>query len=133
MRNDLCRILVVDDSVGAAKILASILGKVVSNDVEMAHDGPAALKAAEHLHPEVIFLDIGLPGMDGYEVARRLRRQPQFKKTVLIALTGYEGEENRRRSIEAGFDHHLVKPVGPDTLQHLLTDVAVPREESAAL
>ena len=81
-----------------------------------AGDGPAALEIIGEFHPEFILLDIGLPGMDGYEVARNIRTRPDSGPTVLIVLTGYGREEDRNRSRESGFDHHLVKPVELDTL-----------------
>ena len=87
----------------------------------VAHDGPAALRAAEAERPQVALLDIGLPGMDGYELARQLRSQPGWGRLVLVALTGWGQDEDRRRSQEAGFDHHLAKPVELAALQELLT------------
>ena len=84
------------------------------HEVRVACNGAAALELAKSYHPDVVLLDIGLPGMSGYQVAKQLRRQPEFAKTVLVAVTGYGQEEDRRRSREAGFNHHLVKPVAPD-------------------
>ncbi len=114
------RVLVVDDNLDAAESLAMLL-KVEGHETRTAHDGPAALEAAEAFRPEVIFLDIGLPRMDGYEVARRLRAQPGSAGVLLVALTGYGQEEDRRRTEEAGFDAHLVKPADPEAVQELLT------------
>lgn len=113
------RILVVDDSVDSAETLAELL-KIWGHDVHLAHDGPAAVAAAREYKPEIVLLDIGLPGMDGYQVARKLREQAG-SSLMLIALTGYARDEDRRRSRRAGFDHHLVKPVALDELQGLLT------------
>jgi two-component system CheB/CheR fusion protein len=113
------RILVVDDNADAAGTLALLL-QVKGHEVSTAHDGPTALELARAYHPGVVFLDIGLPGMDGYEVARRLRGQPDCPPCLLIALTGYGRDEDRRRGAEAGFDHYLVKPVDPEELQMLL-------------
>lgn len=104
------RILVVDDNVGAAWLLSKLLTKVGDHDVEMAHDGPSALAQIKELHPDIVLLDIGLPGMDGYEVGRAVREMPGFADVLLIALTGYGQEEDRRRSKIAGFDEHLTKP-----------------------
>jgi PAS domain S-box-containing protein len=115
------RILVVDDSVSSAHVLAAILARLGSHEVRMAHDGESALAVAHAFQPEVVLLDIGLPGVTGYEVARRLRNDPAFNETLLVALTGYGAEEDRRRSMEAGFDVHLVKPAAADTLQELLS------------
>jgi CheY-like chemotaxis protein len=89
-------------------------------DVQVAFDGPTALNAAAEFQPQAVLLDIGLPGMDGYEVARRLREQPQHRGLLLVAITGYGQDDDRVRSREAGFDHHLVKPVDPETLSHVL-------------
>ena len=119
------RVLVVDDNVDGAESLATLL-KLLGHEVHVAHDGPAALRATADVRPEVVFLDIGLPGMDGYEVARRIRR-PGRTEALLVALTGYGQEEDRRRSREAGFDHHLVKPVDPAVLEDLLAAAAAPR------
>jgi CheY-like chemotaxis protein len=90
------------------------------HEVHTAGDGPAALRAAEAFRPEVVLLDIGLPQMDGYEVARRLREQTGVKRALVVALTGYGQEEDRRRTREAGFDAHLVKPADLADLQRLL-------------
>ncbi|HEX8202371.1 MAG TPA: response regulator, partial [Isosphaeraceae bacterium] len=102
-----------------ARILAKLL-QVFGHRVFLAHDGPSGLAAARAHQPDVVLLDIGLPGMDGYEVARRLRASPEFADTLLVALTGWGQEDDRRRSRAAGFDHHLVKPVDPENLGHLL-------------
>jgi CheY-like chemotaxis protein len=93
--------------------------------VRCAYDGPSALEVSATYRPQVVILDIGLPGMDGYEVASRLRESPQAAQAVLIAVTGYGREEDRLRSRRAGFDHHMVKPVGPDALQKLLSSLKV--------
>ncbi len=113
------RVLVVDDNVDAAESLATLL-RLEGQDVRVAHDGPAALEAAPAYRPDVVFLDIGMPGMDGYEVARRLRREPGLEGVLLVALTGWGQDEDRRRSREAGFDEHLVKPVDPAAVATLL-------------
>jgi PAS domain S-box-containing protein len=111
------RVLVVDDNRDAAETLALLL-RSAGHEVCLAYDGVEALAAAEGFGPEVAFLDIGLPGLDGYEVARRLRQRPG--KLLLVAVTGYGQEEDRRRAHAAGFDRHLVKPVDPTVLQELL-------------
>ncbi len=113
------RVLVVDDNTDAADSLAMLL-RFERHEVRTAHDGPAALEAAEAFRPEVVLLDLGLPEMDGYEVARRLRERAALKDVFLVALTGYGQEEDRRRSRESGFDRHLVKPVDPVQVQALL-------------
>jgi two-component system CheB/CheR fusion protein len=113
------RVLVVDDNKDAAESVAMLL-RLWGHTVRAAFTGPQALEAAEEYQPEIALLDIGLPGMDGYEVARQLRQRPQFQQTVLVAVTGYGQEEDRRRSEDAGFDHHLTKPVAPEALQQIL-------------
>jgi PAS domain S-box-containing protein len=113
------RVLVVDDSVDTARAMALLL-KSWGHDVRAVHDGAAALAAAAGFRPEVVLLDIGLPGMDGYRVAAALRRLPGLDAAILIALTGYGQDGDRARSIEAGFDHHLVKPVDFDDLLALV-------------
>ncbi len=113
------RILVVDDNVDAAQSLAMLL-QVSGHEVRTAHDGPTALQLAQTWPPQAVLLDIGLPRMDGYEVARRLRQQPAMENALLVALTGYGQEEDRRRALEAGFNAHLVKPADADELRHLL-------------
>jgi PAS domain S-box-containing protein len=115
------RVLVVDDNRDSAESIA-LLAEIWGHEVRTALDGPSALEIAAAYRPEVILLDIGLPGMDGYEVARRLR-QRAGGGPVLVAMTGYGMEEDRRRSREAGFDHHLVKPVDPEGLRALLADL----------
>ncbi len=113
------RVLVVDDNADAALMLTLLL-RARGHDVRAAHSGPAALEEAVAFRPEAVVLDIGLPGMDGYEVARRLRRLPEVRGALLVALTGYAQEEDRRRARAAGFDQYLVKPVEPDVLYQSL-------------
>jgi signal transduction histidine kinase/CheY-like chemotaxis protein len=115
------RILVVDDNVDSTNALAKMLTRLYSQEVRVAHDGPEALAAAGEFRPEIVLLDIGLPGMDGYEVARRLRSRPKAEGLLLVALTGWGQESDRDRAREAGFDRHLVKPVDPETLRDLLS------------
>jgi PAS domain S-box-containing protein len=116
------RLLVVDDNRDAALTLAMLL-RLQGHVVEVAHDGPSALELATSIRPALVFLDIGMPGMDGYEVAHRLRKSPGLEKTVLVALTGWGQEEDRRRTAEAGFDHHLVKPAELRTVAGLLASL----------
>ena len=118
----LLRVLVVDDNVDAAKALAMLLG-YFHCDVEVAFDGEAALAAAEQVEPHVGILDLGLPRIDGFELARRIRRLPWAKRTLLIALSGWGQDEDRIRSREAGFDLHLVKPVDSQALLKILDTV----------
>jgi PAS domain S-box-containing protein len=118
-----CRILVVDDIRDTADSLATLLG-LMGHDVRTAHDGPEAIQAAATFHPNVVLLDIGLPTMNGYDAARRIRAQASGRTLVLIALTGWGQAEDKRRAQEAGFDHHLTKPVDPAALEKLLALVA---------
>ena len=113
------RILIVDDNHDSADSL-SMLFEITGNQTYLAHDGVEALESIEKYHPEVIILDIGLPKLDGYEVCRRVREQPWGKEIVIIALTGWGQEDDRRKSEEAGFNWHLVKPVDYDKLLALL-------------
>ncbi|MCE9554781.1 MAG: response regulator [Planctomycetes bacterium] len=113
------RVLVVDDNKAAATMVSRLL-QAKGQTVEIAYDGPAALEAARQFHPDVVLLDIGLPGISGYEVARELRRQPNGNRLLLVAVTGYGQQEDRQRSQEAGFDVHLVKPLSLDELQRVI-------------
>jgi PAS domain S-box-containing protein len=119
------RLLVVDDNRDAADSLATLL-RLQGHDVRVAHDGLAALEAAMSYRPEMVFLDIGMPAMDGYEVARRLRQQSNLENIRLVALTGWGQKEDRRRTKEAGFDYHLVKPAEPSSLEALLASLKTP-------
>jgi signal transduction histidine kinase len=117
------RVLVVDDNSDAAETLADIL-RELGHTTSVAHDGPTALAAAAAFRPHVALLDIGLPVMDGYELARRLREQPELDKTKLFAITGYGQESDRERSRAAGFQEHLVKPIDLARLATLIDGAA---------
>ena len=119
--DDCRRILIVDDNEDAATSLARLLSMLDGHSVQVAHDGPSALALAADFEPEVVILDIGMPGMDGYEVARRFRARPEFQQTRLLALSGWGQEKDRERSRAAGFEHHLVKPVDLELLRGLLS------------
>ena len=116
------RILVVDDNRDAAESLGMLL-KFLGADVRVVGDGRSALEIISSYRPSVVLLDIGMPGMDGYEVARRIRAQPDLGEVMLIALTGWGQEDDRRRSQSAGFDHHLIKPADIGALRALLDSV----------
>jgi two-component system CheB/CheR fusion protein len=116
---DARRVLVADDNVDAAKTLAMVLN-LAGHEVQVSHDGPTTLNRAAAFAPQVIFLDIGMPGMDGYETAHRLRQLPGLGKVLLVAVTGYGQEAARRRAKEAGFDHYLTKPVQEQTVLQLV-------------
>jgi CheY-like chemotaxis protein len=114
------RVLVVDDNHDAAESLAALLA-IAGHETELAHDGIEALETAAAFRPDVVFLDIGLPALDGHETARRIRQQPWGKAMVLIALTGWGQAEDRRKSRDAGFNHHLVKPADPAVVAELVS------------
>jgi CheY-like chemotaxis protein len=116
------RILVVDDNRDSADSLGMLL-KFLGAEVHLAYDGPTALDAIQRYRPSVILLDIGMPMMNGYEVARRVRALPQGKDMILVALTGWGQDEDRQRSQDAGFDHHLVKPIDIRALQAVLVSL----------
>jgi CheY-like chemotaxis protein len=113
------RILVVEDNADSAETLARLL-ELSGHEVRVARDGPEAIAAALSWRPAFVLLDLGLPAMDGCEVAIRLRREAACRECVLIAVTGYGQPEDRRRSRAAGIDHHLLKPVDPEVLLALL-------------
>ena len=115
------RVLVVDDVEASANTLALML-KGLGHDARAVYDGVSALGAAERMRPDLAFVDIAMPGMDGYDVARGLRAL-LGRGPVLVALTGYGQDEDRRRAIAAGFDHHLVKPTSLEALHEILVTV----------
>lgn len=116
------RLLIVDDNRDAAISMAMLL-RLRGYEVQVAHSGSAAFEVLETYLPDAVFLDIGMPGMDGFEAARRLRQQPRLKNLLLIALTGWGQQEDRRRTAEAGFDHHLVKPPKLESVEHVLAQL----------
>jgi PAS domain S-box-containing protein len=116
------RILVVDDSRDAAESLTLLL-EAMGNQVQAAHDGVSALQMAKEFRPQVVLLDIGMPGMSGYEVCRKLREMPETKDVVVVAQSGWGDDEDRRRSLETGFDYHLVKPIDSGSLRGLLNSL----------
>jgi CheY-like chemotaxis protein len=113
------QLLVVDDNEDSAVSLATLLG-LHGHEARVAHDGPSALEVAQLFRPAVVFLEIGMPGMDGHEVALRLRRLPGLEGVVLAAMTGWGQSEDHRRTAESGFDHHLVKPPEPEAVESLI-------------
>jgi signal transduction histidine kinase/DNA-binding response OmpR family regulator len=124
------RILVVDDLAASAETLATLL-QMEGFEVRMAHEGAEALKVAREFRPDVVLLDIGLPGMNGFEVARGLRGQPESRDALLIALTGYGEAESRTRSAQAGFDFHMVKPADVNLLLAMIADPKQARSAAA--
>ena len=120
------QVLIVEDNRDAAESLALLL-ELFGHEVRMAHDGLSALDVAAAAVPDVVLVDIGLPGIDGYELARRFRADDRFAAATLVALTGYGRDDDQRRALAAGFDRHLVKPVAIDALEAILDDVATQR------
>ncbi len=118
---DVRTVLVVDDNEDAASLLADVLG-ALGHRCTIAHDGPRAIELARGTRFDLVMLDIGLPAMDGYEVARHIRALPGYRERKLVAITGYGQQDDRARALEAGFDQHLVKPVALATLRGLLDD-----------
>jgi CheY-like chemotaxis protein len=121
------RILVVDDNRDSATSLGMILS-LLGNEIRTAHDGLEGVEAAAAFRPDLILLDIGLPKLNGYEACRRIREQPWGQGVVIIACTGWGQEEDVRRSNEAGFDQHMVKPLDPAQLEKVLAEIVVTRE-----
>jgi CheY-like chemotaxis protein len=120
------RILVIEDNEDAREILRMQL-RLEGHEVHEAADGPSGVAATAAVAPDVVLIDVGLPGLDGYEVARRIRATPEGRHLVLIALTGYGQAEDRRRALAAGFDVHLTKPVVPEHLARAIADAAAAR------
>jgi CheY-like chemotaxis protein/two-component sensor histidine kinase len=116
------RILVADDNLDSADSLSMML-EMLGHEVSSAHDGLEALETAKRSKPELIFMDLGMPRMSGYDAARLIRSAPECNGVVLVALTGWGQEEDRRRSLEAGFDHHIVKPIDFAIVEKLLEDL----------
>jgi PAS domain S-box-containing protein len=118
------RILVVDDNRDAAESLTMML-RIIGHEVRTAHDGAAAVVAAAEFRPELVLMDLGMPILDGYEAARRIRAQPLEDRTFLVALTGWGADDDHRRTLDAGFDRHLVKPVDPDALLKMIAEMRI--------
>ena len=113
------RIVVIEDHLDTAELMQEILSDA-GHDVRVAHNGSAGIDAARTLGAEVVLCDVGLPDIDGYEVARRLRADHATASARLVALTGFDGEEEQRKARDAGFDRHVVKPIDPFQLETLL-------------
>jgi CheY-like chemotaxis protein len=116
------KVLVVDDNIASAKTTLWLL-ELIGHHASAAHDGIAALEKAREIKPDVVLLDIGLPGMNGYEVCRELRKDPDFRNTVMIAQTGWGQERDRQQAREAGFNHHLIKPVNMESFSKLMREI----------
>jgi PAS domain S-box-containing protein len=126
------KVLIVDDNEDAAEMCATFL-ELAGQDVRRAHSGRSALAVADAFRPQVALLDIGLPDINGYQVARALRRAPWARDLLLVAVTGWGQDEDKQRALEAGFDHHLTKPIEPGELERLLQSIVQPREASHRL
>jgi CheY-like chemotaxis protein len=114
------RVLIVDDNTDAAETLRLLMESLGGGEVRTASNGADALEAAATLHPDVVLLDLSMPGMDGYELARRMRAESWGKRAFLVALSGWGQDQHRRRSHEAGFDRHMIKPTDAETLRGVL-------------
>ena len=121
-QKSILRVLIVDDNPDAAEMLDMAVSHL-GHTTRLAHDGGTAVSVATEFGPDVILLDVGLPGMNGYAVARTLRAQPGFDRVHIAAVTGWGQEEDRRKAREAGFDSHFTKPLSPDALEHLLASI----------
>jgi CheY-like chemotaxis protein len=121
----------VDDSRDSADSLGILL-RQFGAETQVVYDGQSALEALQSFQPAVVFLDIGMPGMDGYETARRLRSTPEGRDISLVALTGWAQDEDRRRTKAEGFVRHLLKPVDADALRAVLLSIEAPRREGSS-
>ena len=117
------RVLIVDDNVDAVEMLAMLV-ELQGHTTASAHNGVQAVSVADAFQPDVIFLDIGLPGLDGYQVAREIRQRPVGAHVLLVALTGWGSAEDKDRTQRAGFDLHFTKPVEPEAVERLLVRLA---------
>jgi CheY-like chemotaxis protein len=117
------RVLVTDDNRDQAESMAMLI-QLMGHDVRTAFDGPQALETALVFVPDIALIDIGMPGMDGNEIARRFKAQPTLRDTILVAVTGWAQEKDRQRTREAGFAHHLVKPADPAEIQAIVESLA---------
>ena len=125
-------VLVVDDNADVAESTAILL-RVAGCNVHVAPDGKTALAALDSLQPDAVLLDIGLPGMDGYQVAARMRERPDFERTLIVAVSGYGQDEHQARSRLAGVDHHLVKPIDPAAVMAILAGKQEPTSTSSGV
>jgi CheY-like chemotaxis protein len=118
------RAVIIDDNRDAATTMSMFVEELGGSAVT-AHDGASGLAAIETFHPDIVFMDIGMPGLDGYEVCRRIRQMPSQQHVVLVAVTGWGQAQDKRRALDVGFDAHLTKPVDPDAVAQLLAGAAV--------
>jgi len=120
---DTKRVMVVDDSVNAAQVMGWMFELIHGHEVQLAHDGASSIAIAMKFRPHLIMLDIGMPGMTGYEICRAMRQEPVLKDTIIVAQTGWGEKKHRQRTKEAGFDNHLVKPVTLEDIQEILASL----------
>ena len=125
------RILIVDDTRAAGYVLGKLL-ETMGQQVRTATDAAAALEIVRRERPDLVISDIGMPDMDGYELARRLRKEPGLERLLLVALTGYGQDSDKERAKQSGFDYHLVKPVSLEALQGLLASLPAPPQEAGS-
>ena len=121
------KVLIVDDNADAAEMLSALM-QIIGHSSEVAHDGERALQICAEFRPDVVFLDLGMPGMNGYEVAEHIQAGQSPTKPVLVALTGWGDESDRARTQAAGFQHHLIKPTSLEAVESLLTELASKRQ-----
>jgi CheY-like chemotaxis protein len=125
-QRDVCRVLVVDDNHDNAESLAMLV-QVMGHEAATAHDGMAAIEAVDRFRPDLILLDIGLPKLDGFEVAEQLRARPDGDALFLVAITGWARDEEKQRAKSVGFDEHMTKPVDPNRLETLIRSICARR------
>ena len=125
-KGEALRVLIVDDNRDSAMTLGWLV-EMLGEDYKLAHSGEEALSVASEYSPELVLMDIGMPGMTGYDVVKKMRENPALNSTVFAAQTGWGEEQHRKNSRDAGFDHHLVKPVSMKHLQDLLADIKGPK------
>jgi CheY-like chemotaxis protein len=126
-----CRIVVADDNPDSAASLAMML-RILGHDVQTAHNGQQAVELASTFLPDVMLLDIGMPVMDGYEAAQHVRKNPELAHIILVALTGWGQDDDKRQAEEAGFNHHVTKPIDLAALQSLLQPLKCAKPEHAS-
>jgi CheY-like chemotaxis protein len=126
------RVLIVDDNVAAATLLSLVIKKI-GNDVRIAHDGLEAVEVASRFRPDVVLMDLGMPRLDGYGAAERIRQEPWGQEMLLVALTGWGQDGHKERTRAAGFDHHLVKPADPSVIRQVLSESRAQRGAAAAI
>jgi CheY-like chemotaxis protein len=130
-RSPSCRILVADDNRDAAESMSTVL-RLMGNEVRTVHDGLQAVEEAAAFRPDVVLLDIGMPRLNGYDAARRIRAERWGKSTVIVAMTGWGQDEDKRRAWEAGFDRHFTKPVDPGDIEKLIAGLGSSSQRAGA-